>query len=339
MYRPPHTAYSSSGGGAGRARTDRVRAGAPEHDDVQQRVGAQAVGAVHRRARGLAGRQQPRHDRVLVAILWADHLPPRSPAVYTKPAAVLAAEPARTHGREQRVGCHGTHGAKRRRHGAPPSRQWCRRARACGRARLAAQVGRHAPHVVVHRGQHRDGLLRGRGQGQDPAAASRLHSADCPPPPCNSAARCLPAAAHCSSSPSTAPPAREKRSTTDARVPGGPGDCTLQQPGRAPPWETGATRLGDVDASENGGRLGDTRQALGEHLGRQVVEVQVHVVLVRADAAALADLHRHAARHDIARRQVLGRGRIPAPHARPALDCCQRRRARQAAPAAAAQPP
>ena len=45
--------------------------------------------------------------------------------------------------------------------------------------------------------------------------------------------------------------------------------------------------LGHVDAGKDGGGLADARQALGEQLGRQVVEVQVDVVLLRPDAAAL----------------------------------------------------
>ena len=69
--------------------------------------------------------------------------------------------------------------------------------------------------------------------------------------------------------------------------------------------------LGDVDAGEDGGRFGDAGQALGEHLGRQVVEVQVQVLAVGAAAAALADLHGHGARDDVARGEVLGRRRVP----------------------------
>jgi hypothetical protein len=41
-----------------------------------------------------------------------------------------------------------------------------------------------------------------------------------------------------------------------------------------------------------------------------MVEVQVDVVLVLADAAALADFHGHAARDHVARGQVLGDRRI-----------------------------
>ena len=50
-----------------------------------------------------------------------------------------------------------------------------------------------------------------------------------------------------------------------------------------------------IDAGENLAGLGDARQAFGEDFGRDMVEVQVNMVLVRADAAALADFDRHGA--------------------------------------------
>lgn len=50
-------------------------AGAPEHDDVEQGVGAEAVGAVHGRAGRLAGRQQPAHHFVR-PVLMRYHLKP-----------------------------------------------------------------------------------------------------------------------------------------------------------------------------------------------------------------------------------------------------------------------
>mmetsp|Transcript_96380 Transcript_96380/g.234239 ORF Transcript_96380/g.234239 Transcript_96380/m.234239 type:complete len:411 (+) Transcript_96380:519-1751(+) len=143
---------------------DAVRARPAEDDNVKQRVGAKAVGAVHTRAGSLAGSKQPRDDRVGVAGLRVDD--------------------------------------------------------------LAEVVRRDATHVVVHRRQRRDRLLR------------------------------------------------------------------------------------HVHAGEDLRRLGDTGQALVQHVGRQVVKVQVDVVLLRAHAAALADLHGHGAADDIARRQVLGAGRV-----------------------------
>eukprot|EP00964_Phaeocystis_antarctica_P063294 scaffold37967_cov57-Phaeocystis_antarctica.AAC.4 len=69
--------------------------------------------------------------------------------------------------------------------------------------------------------------------------------------------------------------------------------------------------LGHVDPGEDGRGLRDAWQPLGEDLGRQVVEVKVDVVLVGADAAPLHDLHRHRAGDDVARREVLGGGRVP----------------------------
>jgi hypothetical protein len=67
---------------------------------------------------------------------------------------------------------------------------------------------------------------------------------------------------------------------------------------------------GDVDAGENLGALRDAGQALVQDLRVEMVEVQVDVVLVLADAAAFADFHRHRARDDVARGEVLHAGRI-----------------------------
>lgn len=41
--------------------------------------------------------------------------------------------------------------------------------------------------------------------------------------------------------------------------------------------------LGDVDAREDLGRFGDTRQSLGQGLRWQVIQVKVDVVLARDD--------------------------------------------------------
>ena len=48
--------------------------GAAEHDEVDQRVGAEAVGAVDRHAGGFAQRHQAGHDRVRVAVLQGQNL-------------------------------------------------------------------------------------------------------------------------------------------------------------------------------------------------------------------------------------------------------------------------
>ena len=55
--------------------------------------------------------------------------------------------------------------------------------------------------------------------------------------------------------------------------------------------------------------VGDVGDLLVEHLATQVTQVQVDVVLA-ADAPAFLDLLEHAARHDVARRQVLQRRRV-----------------------------
>mmetsp|Transcript_96763 Transcript_96763/g.301817 ORF Transcript_96763/g.301817 Transcript_96763/m.301817 type:complete len:694 (-) Transcript_96763:27-2108(-) len=68
--------------------------------------------------------------------------------------------------------------------------------------------------------------------------------------------------------------------------------------------------LRDVDARKDLGRLGDAGQALSERLGRQVVQVQVDVVLVGAHTTALAHLQGHRAAHDVPGGQVLRRRRV-----------------------------
>mmetsp|Transcript_5550 Transcript_5550/g.12773 ORF Transcript_5550/g.12773 Transcript_5550/m.12773 type:complete len:366 (+) Transcript_5550:154-1251(+) len=69
--------------------------------------------------------------------------------------------------------------------------------------------------------------------------------------------------------------------------------------------------LGDVHAGEDRRRLGDAGKTFGKQLRRQVVQVKVDVVLLRTHAAPLADLHRHRSRDDVARREILRRGRVP----------------------------
>eukprot|EP00982_Pelagococcus_subviridis_P017130 31518-Pelagococcus_subviridis.AAC.9 len=67
----------------------------------------------------------------------------------------------------------------------------------------------------------------------------------------------------------------------------------------------------DVHAREDRGGLRDAREPLRENLGREVVEVEVDVVLLRADAAPFANLHRHRPRHDVSRREIFRRRRVP----------------------------
>ena len=60
-----------------------------------------------------------------------------------------------------------------------------------------------------------------------------------------------------------------------------------------------------VDARENLRALGDAGQALGQDFRVQMVEVKVDVVLLRADAAAFADLDGDRARNHVAAGKVL----------------------------------
>ena len=64
--------------------------------------------------------------------------------------------------------------------------------------------------------------------------------------------------------------------------------------------------LVDIDASEDLRSLGDARQTLVNDLGAEMLEMQMHVVLILADAAALANLDGHRAADDVARCQILG---------------------------------
>ena len=65
-----------------------------------------------------------------------------------------------------------------------------------------------------------------------------------------------------------------------------------------------------IDAGEDLGAFRDTRQTLMQHGRIEMVEMQVDVVLVLADAATLADFQRHAARDHVARGKILGGRRI-----------------------------
>jgi len=64
--------------------------------------------------------------------------------------------------------------------------------------------------------------------------------------------------------------------------------------------------LVDVDSGEYPRGLGDTRQSFLDDGGTQVLEMQLDMVLECTDASALANLDRHRAADDVARRQVLG---------------------------------
>eukprot|EP00754_Rhynchopus_humris_P011124 Rhum_TRINITY_DN14212_c1_g1::Rhum_TRINITY_DN14212_c1_g1_i1::g.73847::m.73847 len=68
--------------------------------------------------------------------------------------------------------------------------------------------------------------------------------------------------------------------------------------------------LAHVDAGEGHRVLGDAGQLRRELLLLEVVQLEVHVVLLGATATALKDLEGHGARDDVTRRQVLQRRRV-----------------------------
>lgn len=74
--------------------------------------------------------------------------------------------------------------------------------------------------------------------------------------------------------------------------------------------QDGDRLLRDVDTGEDSRSLGDTGEALVEDIGGQVGQLEVDVVLVGADTAALTDLHGHGSGDDISGCQVLGGGGI-----------------------------
>ena len=74
--------------------------------------------------------------------------------------------------------------------------------------------------------------------------------------------------------------------------------------------EDGDGGFGNVDTGEDGGGFRDTGETLVEDLGGEVGELEVEVVLVGADTAALADLDGHGAGDDVAGGEVLGGGRV-----------------------------
>jgi hypothetical protein len=65
-----------------------------------------------------------------------------------------------------------------------------------------------------------------------------------------------------------------------------------------------------IDAGENACCLDDARQALIEHFRRQVLEMQVDMVLFLADTPPLANFDRLGSAHHVPRGQVLLAGRI-----------------------------
>ena len=61
----------------------------------------------------------------------------------------------------------------------------------------------------------------------------------------------------------------------------------------------------DINACEDARRFGNTRQPLGQRVWRQVVQVQMDVITFVPNATPFANFQRHAARHHIARSQIL----------------------------------
>ena len=71
--------------------------------------------------------------------------------------------------------------------------------------------------------------------------------------------------------------------------------------------------LDGIDVGELERDLADGRQTLEDLLGAQVIELEQHVIAVRAAAAPFLDLLVHRARHEVTRCQVLQRGAHSAP--------------------------
>ena len=67
---------------------------------------------------------------------------------------------------------------------------------------------------------------------------------------------------------------------------------------------------GEVYARKNLAAFGDARQTLCQHLGIDMIEVQVDMIAFRPHAAPFAHFQRHRPRHDIAAGEVLCRRRV-----------------------------
>ncbi len=65
-----------------------------------------------------------------------------------------------------------------------------------------------------------------------------------------------------------------------------------------------------IDAGENLGAFGNAGQPFVQDLRIEMIEMQIDMILVLADAAAFADLDGHGARDHVARREILHRRRI-----------------------------
>mmetsp|Transcript_6867 Transcript_6867/g.10246 ORF Transcript_6867/g.10246 Transcript_6867/m.10246 type:complete len:259 (+) Transcript_6867:883-1659(+) len=69
--------------------------------------------------------------------------------------------------------------------------------------------------------------------------------------------------------------------------------------------------LSHIHTRKNGGCLTNPRQTFLEQLCRQMIEMQVNMILVRSHTTTFTNLHGHGARHHITTGQILGTGRIP----------------------------
>ena len=69
--------------------------------------------------------------------------------------------------------------------------------------------------------------------------------------------------------------------------------------------------LVDINPREHARGFRDARQAFGEDIRAKVLKMQEDVILVRADAASLADFHRHRTGDEIARGEIFHTRRIP----------------------------
>jgi len=68
--------------------------------------------------------------------------------------------------------------------------------------------------------------------------------------------------------------------------------------------------LGDIDTGEDFGQFRNARQAFLQQIGAEMLEMEIDMVLVGADAAALVDLDGFGAADHVARCQILGGRRV-----------------------------
>lgn len=64
--------------------------------------------------------------------------------------------------------------------------------------------------------------------------------------------------------------------------------------------------LGDIDTSEDGSGLRDTRQTLMENISGEMAELEVDVILLRTNTTTLADFDGHGTRDNVTGSKILG---------------------------------